>query len=299
MFSSWTKIFTLIAFGVKIDHLLSYSWKIALIPIYITIAISLIICIASIILILLQYATGESDKNTLTANLWLVYTSSGATLSVMTMIFYNKTDYLFVPIVYIIGFSIITRCCQQKLAYWWWEFFISEMVIPMSLDYENMQLSLPESQRIYIGGAFTEKLKKAIILTPKALVKLANPQIQTRSEKIVRKKHNRSSSHVFELKSFKVKGKKHTSRSKSMAVATGVDSLDLSRFQNLCKFCFRETVNCKFVGCGHGGVCMHCGDIILQSKRKCYICGAEIVDIIKEELDIENNILAVIEESLD
>ncbi|OMJ87975.1 hypothetical protein SteCoe_10215 [Stentor coeruleus] len=299
MFSSWIKIFTLILFGFKIDNFLSYSWKIALIPIYISILLCLIICIASIILIFLQYITGEKDKNAITANLWLIYSSSGGIISVISIIINIKNDYLIIPIIYIISFSIITRFCQRKLAYWWWEFFISEMSIPVPLDYKNLQLNLPESQKIFIGGTFTEKLKKAIILTPKALVKLANPQIQTRTEKIVRKKHNRSSSHAFELKSFKIKEKKQISRSKSMAIAAGIDSLDLSRFQNLCKFCFREIADCKFVNCGHGGVCMNCGDIILKSKRKCYICEIEIIDIIKEELDIENNMLAVIEGRLD
>lgn len=282
MVSRWVKIFTFILFGLKIDHIFSYSWQVALIPIYIGIALCLVIGIASLVLILLQYFSKESEKNALITNLWLVYTFLGASgTSAIFLFTYTWQMCMILPIFYIFGFVFITSCMLKQLALWWWDFFLSEFSGPLPMpNISESPLPLPESQLVHIEGSFSEKLRKVIITTPKVLVKLSNPQYQSRDEKIGRKKHNRSASHLQEIHTIKVKAKKPHSRSRSMAVGnTQVEPFDLSGLQLLCKFCFRSTANCKFEKCGHGGACMHCGDIILNSKSKCYACGGVIVGI--------------------
>lgn len=288
-----TAFFKMIAFifiGLKIDNILFYNWNSILVPFFIGILLCLLIGFASIFLLVIQFFSKTFDKNSCFANLWLAYTFLGASISLLSIYLLSESQFfLVIPISYIFGFVLLTQIFHKSLVSWWYNFFINDSdAYPILMNYNN-PLPIPKSQQISINQTFTEKLKNAIILTPKALVRLSNPHTQTRAEKITRKKHNRSLSYISGLQSKGSKNMRFNNRAKSMAVANvGSEFLDIQMMKLLCKFCFKEVADCKFLPCGHGGVCIYCGEIILKSNRKCYKCRGKINDISQMESENQN-----------
>ncbi|OMJ66072.1 hypothetical protein SteCoe_37212 [Stentor coeruleus] len=291
LISKFINILVFILIGLKIDNILYYNWNNILVPFFIGILLCFLVGLASIILLTIQHFSKNPDKNSYFANLWLAYTFLGCSTSFLSIYLLSKSQFfLVIPISYIFGFVLLTQIFQKKLTSWWFDFFINNSEdYPILTNYNN-PLPIPKSQQISINQTFTEKLKNVIILTPKALVRLSNTHTQTRAEKITRKKHNRSLSYISGIKSRMSKDLRFNNRARSMAIGNiGNEFMDMQIMKLLCKFCFREVADCKFVPCGHGGVCMSCGEIILKSNRKCYKCRGKISDIFEIEIENQNN----------
>ena len=129
-------------------------------------------------MILFNYCSRGLEKSILFSNFWLLYTfllGSGSIMSSIVLRFLEVKGFLIFPILYLIGFVFITTSIRKELVLWWRDIMISESNIAIVSNFkENCPLPLPKSQAIHIATSFSEKMHKAMIFTPRALVRLSN-----------------------------------------------------------------------------------------------------------------------------
>lgn len=216
------------------------------------------------------------DTYLLYSHLWLLY---GLLCGLVTFIITylhltpETPKVLLVPIFYILFYILLTIRFKKDLTLAWWEFFVASNLSQNPFNTISQPLPLPGTQRQYIERSFKNKLANIIKKTPLNIVKLANPSIQTRTEKMQRKKVNRTLSQAIDES---VQKSTHL-RSQSSNLA-----YDFSVLRPTCKFCkVNEGVN-KFKECGHGELCSGCGEKYLKSKNQCYVCQEQITGIVNE-----------------
>lgn len=264
---------------MKEDFGFGFTWTSIFWPVFVIVAIAFVISIISIFLTLLNYFSKDRDLPLIYTNLWLIYSLLGFSFSFLllfnTLPHFNFL-FLLIPIFYLLSFLILTQKLKKKLAIAWWELFLNDQLInPAHPNLaQDQPLPLPGSQKLLIETSLTNKLAQVIKSTPRVLVRLASPRVQSKDEKLKRRKMCRTLSQAIDTNT---QAAAHI-RSRSSCVGTyNFDSIKAN-----CKFCSKaEGVN-KFLTCGHGELCNPCADLYLKSKRKCYVCHEQITGVVQD-----------------
>ena len=264
---------------MKVDFGFGFSWASIFWPVFVLIAVSFVVSFISIFLTVLNYFSKDRDLPLIYSNLWLLYSLLGFS-STFLIIFQTLPNtaslHLLFPITYLLFLLILTQKLKKNLAVAWWELFLndqfSQTLHPnLGLD---QPLPLPGSQKVLLETNITNKLAQVIKSTPRVLVRLASPRVQSKDEKMKRKKMCRTLSQAIDSNS---QAAAHI-RSRSSCVGTyNFDSIKAH-----CKFCSKGDGVNKFLDCGHGELCNSCADLYLKSKRKCYVCQEQITGVVQD-----------------
>ena len=266
----------LVELGLKIDLKLGVTWTLVFLPVFFMCVISLLVFIISVSLTLINLCYKEKDSSYLYSHFWLQYTVLCGSLTFLALFYnftVNKPIWLFLPILYLSFFIILTKVLKKTLSATWSEFFNSENLIQPQIPDES-PLPIPGSQKLFIETTFKEKISNVIKMAPKVLVNLAKPQIQQNGDKSNRMKICKTLSQSNDLNGIT---KIHVRSRSSCITGYNFDSILSS-----CKFCNKSNAVNKFQDCGHGELCNTCADMYVKAKRKCYVCQEPITGFLQD-----------------
>jgi hypothetical protein len=256
--------------SLKLNFQVSFSWAAVFWPVFLMMILAGLVSFISFFLALLNFFSKERDMTMIFSHIWLLYTLIIGSFTFLLLFYFFETSqpgWLLAPILYFSGFFLLTQKLKKKLAVTWWEFFLSDHSTHPQLA-NDQPLPLPGSQKLYIEPNIVNKLSKVLISTPRVLAKLASPRIQTKGEKLKRRKMCRTLSQAIDCNT---QANVHI-RSRSSCIGTyNFDCIKIP-----CKFCSRNDGINKFLDCGHGELCNPCADLYLKAKRKCYVCQLPI-----------------------
>ena len=253
------------------------SWTVVFWPGLAGIALGFLLTLPILCLFIQNLSSKYRDLNLLYTHSWLLFITFGTSSTFLVFFLYfsaSRPRLLVLPFLHLLLFLLLTLKLRKELTLSCWEFFSADNFSNNQFNNFNQPLPIPGSQKLYIGSSLKTKLTKVIKQAPAALLKFAKPHIQTRSEKIKRRKLSRRTlSQVFEYPA--VKNPHVRSQSSNLAY-------DFSSIKIDCKFCkLNEGVN-RFKECGHGELCSGCAEQYLQSKRKCYVCFEDVSGVMNE-----------------
>jgi len=245
-------------------------------PLLAAVIVCFVVSLVLICMCMANICSKSMDNYLLFSHLWLLYGLLCGQFTVVVVYLHltpQTPNVLLVPVCFILFYIQLTIRFKKDLTLAWWEFFVASNLSLNQFDAISQPLPLPGTQKEYINRSFRNTLASIIKKTPLSIVKLANPSIQTRNEKMKRKKVNRTLSQAID-------GSVHKSthlRSQSSNLA-----YDFSVLKPPCKFCkVNEGVN-RFKECGHGELCSGCGEKYLKSKSQCYVCQEQVSEIVNE-----------------
>jgi hypothetical protein len=280
----WGKLFVLINLSIKYDKILRVSWTLIFWPGLAGITVGFILTLPILCLFTQNLISKHRDLNLLYTHFWLLYITFCTSLT--SLLFFlsfsvSRPKLLILPSLHLLLFAVITLKLRKELTLSCWEFFTADNFSNNQFENFNQPLPIPGSQKLYIDRSLKNKLTKVIKQAPAALLKFAKPHIQTRSEKIKRRKLSRRTlSQVFE---YPANTNPHV-RSKSFNLAYDFSSIKID-----CKFCkVNEGVN-RFKECGHGELCAGCAEQYLQNKKKCYVCFEDVSEVMNEYNEKRNS----------
>ena len=277
--------------ALKLDNFVDIEWFAVLWLFWIVLACISFISIGALLLVTLSicsYYYKETSISDIYSSAWIFYiTAIGSTaVSLFSYdIFNNNFQRMCIWIIaYLISFIIITQLLKVHLLKYWRSIFIhnEQISIPNSLS-NSGPLPLPPSQAGHMN--ISTKIIRVLKLPPKQLVRMSSSYFLPQPSSKSIQKNARTMSHDVKKSIENVHFRSLSSVPADQSPGLFKHVADFSFVDKKCSICCENECNSVLMDCGHGGICVHCANLLLKSKGVCHMCRAPINQVLRIKLE--------------
>jgi hypothetical protein len=238
-----------------------------------------------------SYCYHENSRSDLFAALWLLYLVIFCPLSFFIMfvsLVNHSSTFAFIGPIFFLSFLLISELLLFKAIVGWWKSFFGttdQFSIPSNSASHNVPvaarqtlpqlaqiLKLPPQSLMRLSGTYFKP-----VASPKQAVFIRTISDEVQKSQVISPPHNRSLSNAKHIL---------TRHFKSMPS-------DFSFADKKCEICFENECDAVLMECGHGGICMHCAEVLLNSKGRCYMCRGDITQVLKIRVEASKELKVV------
>lgn len=215
-----------------------------------------------------------------------MYTTTGGAMTItvsLVNLLKNNEKFLFLWVIfYLFFFVIATWSILSMLSQWWVSLFYDEEEFSIPSNSASNVNSLPASRSTTLRNS-----RKMIKLPPKILQRMTSTYFMPFEEQ---KKIQKTLSDDFGLRKELSHIRKFSLPGQEILPTHSYNLSESSYIEKKCEICLEHNCDAVLMDCGHGGICILCAEILFESKGRCHMCRAEIIQVLK--IKIKNSKIA-------